>query len=124
MKFFVCAHCGNLITYLHASGVQAVCCGDKMQELTPNTVDAAREKHLPVLSASGETVTVKVGAVEHPMAEEHHIEWIILETKQGYQKKDLKPGEKPEAAFRGVILPGIPRIKKRGAEKSASRFFS
>ena len=99
MKFFVCAHCGNLITYLHASGVQAVCCGDKMQELTPNTVDAAREKHLPVLSASGETVTVKVGAVEHPMAEEHHIEWIILETKQGYQKKDLKPGEKPEAAF-------------------------
>lgn len=99
MKFYVCAHCGNLITYLHASGVHVVCCGDKMQELTPNTVDAAREKHLPVIAQSGETVTVKVGSVEHPMTEEHYIEWIILETKQGYQKKDLKPGEKPEAAF-------------------------
>lgn len=99
MKFYVCAHCGNLITYMHASGVQVVCCGDKMQELTPNTTEAAREKHLPVITRSGETVTVKVGSVPHPMAEEHHIEWIILETKQGYQKKDLKPGEKPEAVF-------------------------
>ena len=70
-----------------------------MQELIPNTVEAAREKHLPVITRSGETVTVKVGSVAHPMAEEHYIEWIILETKQGYQKKDLKPGEKPEAAF-------------------------
>lgn len=99
MKFYVCAHCGNLITFMHASGVQVVCCGDKMQELTPNTVDAAREKHLPVITVSGQTVTVKVGAVDHPMAQEHHIEWILLETKNGYEKKELKPMEKPEAVF-------------------------
>jgi superoxide reductase len=99
MKFYICAHCGNIIAYAHASGVPVVCCGEKMGELVPNTVEAAHEKHLPVIAVSGTAVTVKVGSVEHPMTEAHSIQWIALETKQGNQRKELKPGDKPEATF-------------------------
>jgi len=99
MKFYVCAHCGNIIAYAHASGVSVVCCGEKMGELVPNTTEAAHEKPLPVISVSGTSVTVKVGSVEHPMTEAHSIQWIALETKQGNQRKELKPGDKPEAVF-------------------------
>ena len=70
-----------------------------MTELVPNTTDAAQEKHVPVVEVKGNTVKVSVGSVAHPMLEEHFIQFIILETKQGFQKKDLKPGEKPEALF-------------------------
>jgi superoxide reductase len=70
-----------------------------MKELTPNTTDAAVEKHVPVVRVEGNTVTVTVGEAEHPMLEAHYIPFIILETNQGYQKKELKPGEKPEAVF-------------------------
>lgn len=69
------------------------------EELTPNTADGAYEKHVPVIEQHGDHVTVKVGSVPHPMLEVHYIEWIILETAGGYQKKDLNPGEKPEAEF-------------------------
>jgi superoxide reductase len=99
MKFYVCAHCGNIIAYAHESGVPVVCCGEKMKELVPNTVDAAKEKHVPVISVNGNTVSVAVGSVAHPMAAEHFIEWIALETVQGNQRKVLKPGDKPEAVF-------------------------
>ena len=70
------------------------------EELTANTVDAAQEKHVPVIKLSGDTVTVKVGSVEHPSLDAHYIEWIILETSGGMQMKWLKPGMKPEATFR------------------------
>ena len=70
-----------------------------MQLLTANTTDAAGEKHVPVIAVDGKTVTVTVGAVEHPMLDVHFIEWILLETKEGRQRKTLKPGEKPEAVF-------------------------
>lgn len=76
-----------------------MCCGQAMTVLEPNTTDAAFEKHVPVIEADGSKVTVKVGSVEHPMLAEHYIEWILIETSQGYQKKDLKPGDKPEAVF-------------------------
>ena len=69
------------------------------KEETPNTVDAAKEKHVPVIEQHGDHVTVRVGSVEHPMLEAHYIEWIILETAAGFQRKDLKPGDKPEADF-------------------------
>lgn len=68
-------------------------------EIIPNTVEAAFEKHIPVIEHSGDHVIVKVGSVEHPMVDVHWIEWIVLETATGYQKKELKPGEKPEAEF-------------------------
>ena len=69
------------------------------EELIPNTTDGAYEKHIPVIEHDGDYVVVKVGSTEHPMLEVHYIEWIVLETTGGYQKKDLKPGEKPEAHF-------------------------
>ena len=69
------------------------------EEVTPNTTDGAYEKHVPVIIHEGDHVIVKVGSVEHPMLDAHYIEWIILETATGCQKKDLKPGEKPEADF-------------------------
>ena len=68
-------------------------------ELIPNTTDAAGEKHVPVIEVVGDTVTVKVGSVEHPSLEAHYIEFIALETTNGYQIKNLNPGDKPEADF-------------------------
>lgn len=68
-------------------------------ELIPNTVEAAFEKHIPVIDHSGDSVIVKVGSVAHPMVDVHWIKWIVLETATGYQKKELKPGDKPEAEF-------------------------
>ena len=99
MKFYVCEHCGNIITFVKSSGVPVMCCGQKMTEIVPGTTDAAVEKHVPVVKAEGSQVTVTVGAVEHPMLPEHFIEWIVLETRQGSQIKHLKPGEKPQAVF-------------------------
>lgn len=99
MKFYICNHCGNIIAYVKDKGVPVVCCGEKMHELIPNTSDGAQEKHLPVLTVEGSRVTVAVGSVAHPMLPEHFIEWIALETKQGNQRKELKPGDAPKAEF-------------------------
>jgi len=98
-KFYVCRHCGNIIAKVKDSGVKVVCCGEEMQELVPNTVDAAKEKHVPVISVSGNIVTVEVGSVAHPMTEEHYIQWICLDTKDGRQRKVLQPGDAPKAQF-------------------------
>ena len=98
-KFYICKHCGNMIGMIKSIGVNVVCCGDPMTELKPNTVEASQEKHLPVVTVEGNIVKVKVGSVEHPMTEEHHIAWIYLETEQGGQRKKLAVGSKPEAEF-------------------------
>ena len=95
MRFYQCKDCGSILILDKA----AACCGEALEELIPNTTDAAGEKHVPVAVCSGNSVSVTVGAVEHPMLEAHHIMWIVLETSKGYQKKDLQPGEKPAAAF-------------------------
>ncbi len=97
--FYRCNHCGNIVAFVKASGVPVVCCGEKMTEIIPGTVDASREKHIPVWAVEGNIVHVTVGSVEHPMLPEHYIEWISIETKQGNQRKELRPGEKPEACF-------------------------
>ena len=99
MKFFICEHCGNIITFMNNSGVPVVCCGQKMTELVPGTSDGAAEKHVPEVSVDGQSITVRVGEVEHPMVEQHYIQWIVLETENGAQMKHLNPGEKPEAVF-------------------------
>ena len=80
-------------------GNEIIIDGNKGEEIVPNTVEAAYEKHVPVIEHIGDSVTVKVGSVAHPMMDVHWIEWIILETATGYQKHDLKPGEAPEAHF-------------------------
>ena len=99
MKFYRCEHCGNIIVKLHDSGVPVVCCGQPMKELVPGATDGAYEKHVPAVTVDGSTVKVQVGEVEHPMMEEHFIQFIVLETAGGYQTKYLKPGEKPVAEF-------------------------
>ena len=99
MKFFVCEHCGNIITHLKSSGVGVVCCGERMKELVPGTSDGAVEKHVPVVSLEGNSVVVRVGSVPHPMLEEHFIEWIVIETENGFQEKKLEPGSEPMAEF-------------------------
>ena len=99
LKFYVCQHCGNIVTFVKDAGVPVMCCGEKMSELIPGTSDGAHEKHVPGVEAEGKKITVKVGDAEHPMLEAHWIQWIALETKKGSQIKYLNPGEKPEAQF-------------------------
>ena len=94
-----CRHCGNIIAHLNDSGVRCVCCGEPMEALVPNTSDAAGEKHVPVIAQNGRLVTVSVGSVAHPMLDVHSIEWILLETREGRQRKTLKPGDEPKAVF-------------------------
>ena len=98
-KFYRCSHCGKIIAVVKETGVPVICCGEKMQEIVPNTVDAAQEKHVPFIEVKENLVTVKVGSVTHPMLDEHYIEWISLETKEGNQRKELKPGADPVAVF-------------------------
>ncbi len=95
MKFYKCDACGNVFPMENAFP----CCVQGMTELVPNTTDAAGEKHVPVVTVEGDKVNVKVGSVEHPMLEAHYITFIVLETTAGFQKKNLKPGEKPAADF-------------------------
>lgn len=98
-KFFICETCGNLVGLVLEGGGELVCCGEPMKELVANTEDAGYEKHVPVITVEGSKVTVKVGSVEHPMVEEHYIQFIYLVTKKGAQKACLSPGEKPVAEF-------------------------
>ena len=98
-KFYKCKHCGQIVEVVKKTGVPLVCCGEKMEELLPGTVDASLEKHVPVLKRVGNVVEVTVGSVEHPMIKEHYIEWIVLQTKNGTQRKELHPEEKPCAKF-------------------------
>lgn len=99
MKFYKCIHCGKIIAILRDTQVSTVCCGDSMIELVPGTSDGAYEKHVPQFAIEGKTVTVKIGEVEHPMAAEHFIEWVIVETTKGFSQKVLNPGVKPAAKF-------------------------
>ena len=98
-KFFICEHCGKIVALVKESGVPVMCCGQKMKEIIPGTVEASKEKHIPVYTKEGNKVTVKVGEVDHPMLPEHYIEWVSLQTKSGNQRKALKPGDKPEVCF-------------------------
>ena len=99
MEFYIWQRCGNLITCLDNKGVPVMCCGQKMTQLGPGTVDASREKHVPVVETAGSPATVTVGPVEHPTLPEHFIPWIALETNQGSQIKYLQPGQAPKASF-------------------------
>ena len=99
MKFYRCAHCGQIVAIVKETGVPVICCGEAMQEIVPGSVDAAVEKHVPVYEVKDNKVVVTVGSTEHPMLPEHYIEWIALETKQGNQRKALKPGDEPKACF-------------------------
>ena len=119
LKFFLCTHCGNLAGMVYSSGVPMICCGEPMKELVPITVDAAGEKHTPGVSVAGNTDTVTVGSVAHPMTEAHLIQWVALQTEQGVQRKvlaadsaptvtfALTEGDKPVAAYAYCNLHGL-----------------
>lgn len=95
-KFFKCNHCGNVIVKVVDAGVPVMCCGEKMEELVPNTVDASGEKHVPVVTVLDDNrIKVNVGSVAHPMLPEHHISFVYVETENGGIQVNLK--EKPEA---------------------------
>ena len=99
MEFFRCKHCGNIIAYAENKGVQVFCCGEKMEKIEPNTVDASLEKHMPEVSIDGVMVEVVVGSVLHPMTEEHNISWVAIETTHGRQRKILSVDSEPKVHF-------------------------
>lgn len=100
-RYFICEHCGNIIAMVEDKGVPIMCCGQKMTELIPGSSDGAAEKHVPVIEVDKDRniVTVTVGETAHPMLEAHFIEWISLQTKEGNQRKCLKPADAPKATF-------------------------
>ena len=98
-KFYVCAHCRNIAEMVYDTDIALYCCGDKMNELVPNTVEASGEKHIPEVKVGDGFVEVNVGSVDHPMVEVHWIEWVQLVTDKGMHRRFLKPGEAPNVKF-------------------------
>ena len=98
-QVYKCEICGNIVEMLHTGVGTMVCCGQPMTLQELNTVDAAKEKHVPVIEKISGGVLVKVGSVEHPMLDNHFIEWIEIHTNDKLYRKHLKPGEKPQAEF-------------------------
>ncbi len=99
-RFYICNHCGNIIEKVNDAGVPVVCCGQKMEELIPNTVEASGEKHMPVVTLEGDELIVNVGSVHHPMEEKHFIEWVHVDLENGSLFKRLVPGSDPRVVFR------------------------
>ena len=99
IQFYFCKHCGNVIAMIKDNGVPIKCCGENMHEIIPGTSDGAQEKHVPVYKVNGEKVTVSVGATEHPMTDEHYIDWVCIETEAGFQFKKLTPDMSPKVSF-------------------------
>jgi superoxide reductase len=100
LQVYKCELCGNIVEVVHGGKGELVCCGQPMKLLVENTVDAAREKHVPVIETSEEGYKVKVGSVAHPMEEKHHIEWIEVIADGKAYRQFLKPGDVPEASFK------------------------
>ena len=98
-QVYKCDVCGNIVEMLHSGAGTMICCGQPMTLQEENTVDAAKEKHVPVIEKIKGGVIVKVGSVEHPMLDAHYIEWIEIHTDKKIYRKYLNPGEKPEAEF-------------------------
>ena len=99
MEIYKCEICGNIVEVLHGGGGELVCCGQPMKLFAENTVDAAKEKHVPVIEKISGGVMVKIGSVAHPMEEKHYIEWIEIIADGKVYRQFLKPGQKPEATF-------------------------
>ncbi|GAB4339012.1 MAG: desulfoferrodoxin [Desulfobulbaceae bacterium] len=98
-QVYKCPLCGNIVEVLHTGAGELVCCGQPMDLVTENTVDAAKEKHVPVVEKTDNGYKVTVGSVPHPMEEKHWIEWIELHADGRVYRQDLAPGMAPEAVF-------------------------
>ncbi|MFH1351911.1 MAG: desulfoferrodoxin [Pseudomonadota bacterium] len=99
LQIYKCEVCGNIVEVIHAGAGELVCCGQPMKLFVENTVDAAKEKHVPVVEKVADGVKVKVGSVPHPMEEKHYIEWVEIIVDGKAYRQFLKPGEAPEAIF-------------------------
>ena len=100
LEVYKCDACGNIVEVLHGGGGELVCCGEPMKLFVANTVDAAKEKHVPVVEKTADGFTVKVGSVAHPMEEKHYIEWVEVIADGKIYRQFLNPGEAPEATFK------------------------
>ncbi|MBT3176290.1 MAG: desulfoferrodoxin [Desulfobacula sp.] len=102
LGIYKCGKCGNIVQVLHSEKPPVVCCGQNMDRLVENTIDAALEKHVPVVEKIDGGYLVKVGSVAHPMGNDHFIEWIELVSCDGnyVQRMMLSPTSKPEATFK------------------------
>jgi superoxide reductase len=100
LEIYKCEACGNIVEVIHGGDGELVCCGEAMQKMNENTVDAAKEKHVPVVEKVEGGVKVKVGDVAHPMEEKHYIEWIEVIADGKADRQFLNPGEAPEAVFK------------------------
>jgi superoxide reductase len=100
LQVYKCEACGNIVEVVHGGEGELVCCGAPMKFLEENTVDAAKEKHVPVLEKTADGWTVRVGSVAHPMEEKHYIEWVELIADGKAYRQFLEPGQTPEATFK------------------------
>jgi superoxide reductase len=99
LQIYKCEVCGNIVEMVHAGAGQLVCCGQPMKLFKENTVDAAKEKHIPVIEKTASGIKVTVGSVLHPMEPSHYIEWIEVIAAGKAYRKFLNPGDAPEATF-------------------------
>jgi superoxide reductase len=99
LEVYKCEACGNIVEVLHGGAGELVCCGQPMKQLVENTVDAAKEKHVPMIEKIDGGVKVKVGEVAHPMEDKHWIEWVEIIADGKAYRQFLNPGETPEATF-------------------------
>jgi superoxide reductase len=100
MEIYKCEICGNIVEMLHEGEGELVCCGAPMKVFVENTVDAAKEKHIPMIEKIPGGVSIKVGSVAHPMEDKHYIEWIEVITDDGrVYRQFLQPGKAPQATF-------------------------
>lgn len=99
VRFFICNHCGNTIAMITDNGVPIKCCGENMKEIKSESSDGAPEKHIPIYKIDGKTITISVGETEHPMTPEHYIDWVCLESENGFQFKKIKSYMSPEVSF-------------------------
>jgi len=100
LEVYKCELCGNIVEVLHGGKGELVCCGKPMVIQKENTVDAAKEKHIPVVEKTADGYKVKVGDVAHPMEEKHYIEWVELIADGRAYRQFLNPGESPQASFK------------------------
>jgi len=98
-QVYKCNVCGNIVELVHTGVGTLVCCGQPMQLMKENTVDASKEKHVPVIEKTAKGVKVKIGSIPHPMETAHYIEWVEIIADGRSYKKFLKPGDAPEAEF-------------------------
>ncbi|MBI2439837.1 MAG: desulfoferrodoxin [Lentisphaerae bacterium] len=107
LEIYKCEVCGNIVEVLHEGIGELVCCKQPMKLLQENTVDASREKHVPVIERASGGVRVNIGSIPHPMEEKHYIEWIALSADGQVLRQFLNPGDKPSAWFAGVTAANL-----------------